>query len=248
MSMAHPHDLRSGPQGRAQARSSGRRERKLLVTPLFALAGGILLALAYVAYILWPRWPTAPIAIDAPSLPITINGVTFNVPPAAIRAKVQRKPGTQERIDLAFLWPSLAPPDLSQRSEPVISPKAVDRVFVTVAGSENTLAPIERIKTIYPRYLEMSISTGPGGLAVRPFRDGTPYQGEDLIYDQANPERFVVRCTRDGKAGMIGICLFERRIGNADLTARFPRDWLNDWNAVAGGMERLIAGLRASAR
>jgi hypothetical protein len=229
-------------------RPPGRRERKLLVTPIAVLAGGILLALAYVAYILWPRWPTAVVAIDAPSLPITINAVTFNIPPAAIRAKVQRKPGTQERIDLAFLWPSLAPPDLTQRSEPVISPKMVDRVFLSIAGSENTLSPIERIKTIYPRYLDTSISTGPGGLAVRPFRDGTPYQGEDLLYDHGNPERFVVRCTRDGAAGMIGICLFERRIGNADLTARFPRDWLNDWNAVGSGMERLIASLRASVR
>jgi hypothetical protein len=29
----------------------------------------------------------------------------FNVPPAAIRFKVQRRPGAQARVDLTFVWP-----------------------------------------------------------------------------------------------------------------------------------------------
>ena len=29
----------------------------------------------------------------------------------------------------------------------------------------------------------------------------------------------------------------------ADLVLRFPRDWLGDWRAVAGGIDRLIAGM-----
>jgi len=39
----------------------------------------------------------------------SFSGVAFNVPPAAIRIAAQRQPGTQERIDLVYLWPSLAP-------------------------------------------------------------------------------------------------------------------------------------------
>src|ERR1044071_1647047 len=65
---------------------------------------------AFVAYLLWPTWPNTPIAADAPPLPITVAGVLFNIPPAAIRSKVLRHPGTHERVDLAFLWPSLTPP------------------------------------------------------------------------------------------------------------------------------------------
>jgi hypothetical protein len=41
---------------------------------------------------------------------VTVAGILFNLPPAAIRAAVQRHPGTHERIDLVFLWPSLSPP------------------------------------------------------------------------------------------------------------------------------------------
>src|SRR3954462_682891 len=80
---------------------------------LFALATLIFLVLgaaALVALMLWPRWPGSAVAPDAPSLPITIGGVLFNVRPAAIRIPIQRYPGAQERLDLAFLWPSLAPP------------------------------------------------------------------------------------------------------------------------------------------
>jgi hypothetical protein len=40
-----------------------------------------------------------------------------------------------------------------------------------------------------------------------------------------------------------GTCLLERRIGSADVTLRFPRDWLDNWSDVAGGIDRLIARL-----
>ncbi|HTV29544.1 MAG TPA: hypothetical protein VMF32_17370, partial [Xanthobacteraceae bacterium] len=67
-------------------------------------------AAVFVTYVLWPTWPSAPVAANTPALPITIGGVLFQVPPAAIRATVQRHAGPQERIDLAFLWPSLKSP------------------------------------------------------------------------------------------------------------------------------------------
>src|ERR1043165_10229867 len=80
---------------------------------LFALATLIVLivgAAALVALMLWPKWPGAAVAPDAPALPITVGGVLFNVPPAAIRVPIQRHPGAQERLDLSLLWPPLAPP------------------------------------------------------------------------------------------------------------------------------------------
>ena len=66
---------------------------------------------------------------------------------------------------------------------------------------------------------------------------------EDLIYDAGAPERFLLRCTR--KVGMTpGMCLHERRIDGADVTVRFPRNWLSDWATVAQNVDRLIASLR----
>lgn len=202
------------------------------------------LAGAPIAYMLWPG-PT-PVSADAPSLPISIGGMAFNVPPAAIRFKVQRHPGAQPRIDLNFMWPSLAPPDTTDKPKPTDKPDVTDRLFVTVAGADSTLAPIERLKTIYPRYLDAAPVVGADGLSLQAFRDGSAYQGEDLLYDPAAPEKFLLRCTR--QVGTTpAMCLQERRIGGADVTARFPRAWLTDWRAVADSIDRLIAGFKPTA-
>jgi hypothetical protein len=89
------------------------------------------------------------------------------------------------------------------------------------------------------------LGSGLHGLAVLAFRDGTPYQGEDLIYDAEGPS-FLVRCTRERAGPTPGTCLYERRIGAADVVVRFPREWLSDWRMVAGTLDRLIASVRPS--
>jgi hypothetical protein len=235
----------------AHAGTIGRRRR-----PRRGLLGGALgrvlvillgmavtgLAGAPIAYMLWPL--PAPVAPDAPSLPITIGDVVFNVPPAAIRFPVQRRPGAQGRIDLSFLWPSLRPPDARDKPKPTDAPDVTDRLFMTIAASDSTLAPMERLKEIYPRYTDGGPIVAPNGLSVQGFRDGAPYQGEDLIYDPAAAERFLLRCTRQ-VGSTPAMCLHERRIDGADIMLRFPRAWLTDWRAVAGGIDRLIARLHA---
>jgi hypothetical protein len=215
--------------------------------PLAVLAAVVLLAFVFIGYVLWPRWPGPPVGRDAPPLPITIAGVTFNVPPAAIRVPVQRRPGAHERVDLAFVWPSLEPPDPSAKppapAPGTIPMQAVDRLFVTIAGAGDTLPPTERVVTIYPRYAAAEATAGPGDLTTLAFRNGTPYQGEDMIYDAVAPG-FLVRCTRNGAGPTPGTCLYERRIDTADVVVRFPRDWLSDWRTVGANIERLIASLR----
>jgi len=229
--------------------SRARSSHRPLVLPLAVLAGSALLAFVYIGYVLWPRWPGPSIGPDTPALPIVVAGVTFNVPPAAIRIPLQRRPGAQDRIDLAFMWPSLEPPDPNAKApphQPGVAPtpvQAIDRIFVTIASAGETLDPAERVANIYPRYAEAEATAGPGGLTVLAFRDDTPYRGEDLIYDTATPG-FLVRCTRSGAGPTPGTCLYERRIEAADIVARFPRDWLEDWHGVAAKIDQLIASLR----
>jgi hypothetical protein len=229
---------------RAGMRASRRAGAGVPVVPLLVLIALMAAAVAYIVYVLWPRWPEPNAALDAPELPITIAGVAFEVPPAAIRMPVQRRGGAQDRIDLAFLWPSLNPAaDPAKPNAPEAAPsKMLDRVFVTIAIAGDTLSPADRVKSIYPRYASMQPVAGPPGLAVLAFRDGSPYQGEDLIYDAATPLNFLVRCTRAGATP--GICLYERRIDTADVVVRFPRDWLDDWQPIAGNIDRLLSGLR----
>lgn len=226
--------------------AAGRRAHRrggsiLLVLGIVALAA---IAAALITTMLWPRWPAAKATADVPALPITVGGVLFNVPPAAIRVAVQRHAGAHERLDLAFLWPSLTPPDPSVRPAPSEDLAPLDRVFVTVMLESGGVPPTERLKAIYPRYLADKQYAGSDGLTTIAFRDGTPYQGEDLYFDGAALASFLVRCTRPTASDLPGMCLAERRIGSADVTVRFPRDWLADWRKVAEGIERLIAGMR----
>src|SRR3981081_822773 len=127
--------------------------------------------------------PPALVATAPPPGPVVIGGVRFNVPPQAIRVAVQRRAGTQERLDLVYLWPSLNPPE---PAAPTAGLAERARVFVTIATAAS-LPPVERLKNIYPRYTAPDPSPAPAGLSVFGFRDGTPYQGEDLAYDPAAP-------------------------------------------------------------
>lgn len=235
---------------------SSRHRRKggnFLLLP-FALLGLLLAAAGgFVCYVLWPTWPSAPVPLDAPSLPITVSGVLFEIPPAAIRVSLQRHAGPHDRIDLDFLWPSLKSPQpdagkTDKEAAPIAGKPAAagdsenDRLFVTLAPLGSELPPVERLRSIYPRYVEAEASQGPGGLAVLPFRAGTPYAGEDLIYVGDHPERFFALCTR-ASGPLPGTCMQERLVGTAEVTLRFPRQWLGDWQSVGSGFDRLLGQL-----
>ena len=226
-------------------RAPGRRKGRTGAGPVVALlplVGGSLAALVVIGFMLWPRWPDAK-AVQAPTLPITVGGVVFNVPPDAIRVPTQRYAGAQARLDLAFLWPDLTPPDPA--AKPGADAQPLPQIFINITGPRGALPLGERIKTIYPRYTARNAFEGPEGLVGVAFRDGTPYQGEDLFFQPERPEQFLVRCTRT--VGITdGSCLLERHVGEAELTVRFPRAWLADWQQLAGGIERLIGSLQGA--
>src|SRR5262245_58485464 len=90
--------------------------RSPLLAPVMVFAAAVAFAAVYVTYVLWPRWPETSVVLDAPSLPIVVSGTAFNVEPAAIRMRVQRRPGAHERVDLSYLWPRLVPPDPALKS------------------------------------------------------------------------------------------------------------------------------------
>jgi hypothetical protein len=209
---------------------------------LIMVAGTLTIgAIALVAYLLWPTWGSDPQSGPA-RLPVSIGATLFNVPTAAVRMKIQRHTGPQERVDLSFTYPSLEPPEAPKHiSADTVEekPQPIDRIFLSISAHHDTLAPDTRVRTIYPRYLEQDSTPVDDGLSMRAFRDGSPYSNEDLFL--ANAPSLSARCTRDGTTP--GMCLSERRVDGADLTFRFPRSWLGQWRDVAGAMERLTVQL-----
>lgn len=222
------------------ARYSRRDPRGHMVPILLAsaISAG---AIALVAYLLWPTWG-AEASSNPARLPVSIGGTLFNVPTMAVRMKIQRHSGPQERVDLNFAFPSLQAPDAPKHVsvdtiEDAVQP--IDRIFLSISAHHDALAPETRLQTIYPRYLEQTARPGQDGLTMRAFRDGSPYSNEDLFL--ANTPGLDARCTRD--ATTPGMCLSERRVEGADLTFRFPRSWLAQWRDVASAMDRLTMEL-----
>jgi hypothetical protein len=225
-------------------RGSRRHPRSHLI-PIVLAGAGAASAIAMVAYLLWPTWGT-----DASSnparLPVSIGATLFNVPTMAVRMKIQRHSGPQERVDLSFAFPSLEVPDGPKHVSADTVGEAmqpIDRIFLSIAAHHDSLAPETRLRTIYPRYLEQAAIPGQDGLTMRAFRDNTPYGNEDLFF--ADMPNLSARCTRD--AATPGMCLSERRIEGADLTFRFPRSWLGQWRDVANAMDRLTVQLHGPA-
>ena len=200
------------------------------------------LAVAAVVYLLWPTWRAQAIG-DPERTPVSVGDTLFNVPTKAFRVKFQRHSGPQERVDLAFMYPSLLPPEKPKRATPedVEEFHPIDRIFVSIAAHHDAMAPETRLRTILPRYLAPSTAQADGNLTIRPFVEGSPYSAEDLI--TADEPQLAARCTRDRQTP--GMCISERRIDGADLTFRFPRQWLKDWRDVATSIDRLTAQLHA---
>ena len=215
------------------------RSHMVLIVVAATIAAG---AIGLVAYLLWPTWGNG--AANAPSrLPVSVGGTLFNVPTSAIRRKIQRHSGPQERVDVSFTFPSLEAPESPKHvSADTVEEKVqpIDRIFLSISAHHDTLAPDVRVRTIYPRYLEQAATPIDDGLTMRAFRDGSPYANEDLFV--ASAPGLNARCTRDNVTP--GMCLSERRVDGADLTFRFPRSWLSQWRDVANAMNRLTAQLQ----
>ncbi|ABD88684.1 hypothetical protein [Rhodopseudomonas palustris] len=209
--------------------------------PILAAGLIVIAAVTVVAYLLWPTWHVEPTG-DPDRIPIEVGATLFNVPTRAFRIKVQKHSGPQERVDLNFSYPSLNAPDKPKHVSVDVAgeiAQPIDRIFLSITAHHDAMSPETRLRTIFPRYLAAAPSPGPDDVTVRAFRDGSPYSNEDLVVGR-NPD-FAARCTRDGKTP--GMCLTERRIDGADLTFRFPRQWLAQWRNVAGAVDQLSASL-----
>ena len=220
-------------------RNAAARAHLLPIALGSAFAAG---SIALVAYLLWPTWGAGDSSGPA-KLPVSVGGTLFNVPADAIRMKIQRHSGPQERIDLDFLYPSLdspGPPKHVTADTVDEAMQPIDRIFLSIAAHHDVLSPELRVTAIYPRYLERAATTPEDGLTMQTFRSGTPYDSEDLV--SATSPALSARCTRD--AATPGMCLSERRVDGADLTFRFPRSWLAQWRDLAAAMERLTMQLR----
>ena len=241
-------------QAIARSRLTGWKSRSLLAA--LAIAAALLAAAAtFVSYMLWPTWPNAPIAVDAPAIPITVAGVIFNVPPAAIRAKVLRQPGRprahRSRLSVAFAdaaaadaWPTnkrlppsdaAAPPARAQRP-PVRHHRRLGAM----------LSPAERLRSDLSALRRAQAIAGPDGLAILRLscRHAVSGRGPGLSRRQSRSSSSPAVPGRTGVAPACA-CTSVARMRAASRCAFRANGW-RIGATVAAGFDRLMAQLHAA--
>lgn len=217
-------------------RRANKHRRGSTVTVVAGIIVGIA-AIALVGYLLRPTWKY-PQNTGPDRIPVSVGETLFNVPANAFRRTVQRHSGPQESVDLQFEYPSLTAPEAQKSvNAETFDPNrlVIDRMLITISAHRDAMSPDVRLATIYPRYLNEAMASQTDGLTTRPFRDGSPYEQEDLFVATEPP--LVARCTRSGDTP--AICLSEHRVGGADMIFRFPQLWLKDWRGVANAIDQL---------
>lgn len=196
---------------------------------LHALTIIAVLALGLLASALLTRnWILAPAGPDATRFEIVTIGEN--------RFKIQRDwllgsaiSGDRQRISLRMPLTGLITTDLADADAFVLL------VFTT---SDQSLAPSERVKLLYARFLSSEAAPAAGGLIRRQFREGTPYEGETLFLSPPEGRAFAARCPTTGRPEIPVTCHAEIRHAGFDIQIQLARRDLALW-------EKIVARVRA---
>jgi hypothetical protein len=141
--------------------------------------------------------------------------------------------GTPDGRVARLPWRAFADDGAAQPDEPV---------FLTARPADGSLAPAERPSVLYARFVAADARSAPGGLIRRRFREGTPFDGEDLVVAVPDGRAFWARCpTAAARGDAARGCVTEMRFGETDVQVRFSPALLPRWELLASGVQRRFA-------
>ena len=165
-------------------------------------------------------------------LPVTAGGLRMVVPSNYARGGV----ATGNRIDLVLRHPDMTPAVTAPADSPGL-------VFVAVMPSDGEMDPAQRVQDLYGRFLEADTWQNPGGLLLRRFQAGSPYEDEELYLAPPDGHDFAARCRKkvrgiDRQSELVGeACLWRFRRAGADIQVRFAPEMLPAWEALSLGVK-----------
>ena len=157
---------------------------------------------------------------DSPAATVEANigDTRFVFAPAYARDEATAAGGFQDRLAFVAVIPDFSPPPRAARA---LSPKALterarDNVFITVSPKDDGVDPADRPMQLYARFLEAETVAGPGGLVMRRFEQGSPYDLEQLYVAPPDGRDFFARCPKpasddSGVRGVVLLCVSRRR-------------------------------------
>jgi hypothetical protein len=188
---------------------------------------------------------------DSPALTVEANigDTRFVFAPAYARDEATAAGGFQDRLAFIAVPPEFSPPRTARTLSPkALTERARDNVFITVSSKDDGVDPADRPMQLYARFLEAETAAGPGGLVMRRFEQGSPYDLEQLYVAPPDGRDFFARCPKPASddSASAELCFFVFRLDGLDVELRFPPAQLENWEALNEGARAFLGRVRAS--
>ena len=191
-------------------------------------------SVCYIAYVLWPRWPADRSRSMRRACRSRSAGVDLQHSAGRDPQRCSASPARRSASISPFCGRRWTPPDPERAANPGVVVEH-GRPRLRDHRRERRRAAARRAREDHLSALSRNAPDPqrPGGLIVQPVprRHALSGRGPDLRQG-APASSSAARATARGAT--LGMCLYDRRIGGADLTVRFPRDWLDDWQRRRG--------------
>ena len=124
-----------------------------------------------------------------------------------------------------------------------VSADSRHRLLVTLTPPDKVNQPAAQL-AVYARFLTNTVWSNPGGLVVRGFRKGSPFEKDELYVSVPDGRGFAARCPLEtGAQPLDEPCRVTFNHRGLDVNIRFPRAVIADWEIMLGGVRRTIDGL-----
>ena len=187
--------------------------------------------------------------LPAATVEANIGDTRFAFAPAYARDEATAAGGFQDRLAFVAVIPDFSPPPRAARA---LAPKALtererDNVFITVSSRDDGVDPADRPMQLYARFLEAETAAGPGGLVMRRFEQGSPYDLEQLYVAPPDGRDFFARCPKPASDDLASaeLCFFVFRVDGLDVELRFPPAQLENWETLNEGARAFLGRVRA---
>jgi len=198
------------------------------------------LALLSVAISLGGKWFGRSIAMagytdDATIHRIVIGNNVIAVPANVIRFDQARRDGVASRLDLYLRYPEMDGYSEAARDDFNHTGQSKDIIFLSLEPQMMSRDMSGRFAPIYSAMIVPPGTPGPGGTTIYAFTEKSGYLNEVLaVASRPGKTPFVARCL-SGPSAEESLAPCERDIQVGDslaLTYRFPKEFLDNWQAL----------------
>lgn len=160
---------------------------------------------------------------------IDLGGRPIEIARALIRDPAQSAGGRLDRVDLMVQAADFTPMPRMSAKEP--RRPMPDGVSILLSAAGSTPDPAELFQNVYARFLARETWSNPGGLAMRRFRSGTPYEDRELYLGAGGKRVFIALCPLDNHRE-VEPCTSVLRQDGLDIELRFHARLLPEWRRL----------------